>query len=184
MACPDEVNVRLPPNGKQFINGLSSSYACEYDDRLHGIIDEEELRGVVTKINSAIQEFWPCDMCLYFGMCCAPFTVIPWFPTNICMNEVERHVLNTLEQVSLRSKYYDRRIVFSLERRCCASNILITFPITLLTNNSGSNSTIGVYGSGDSPYTPLMTKNALGGDVESNDGVITSMSLQSHRKYM
>jgi hypothetical protein len=170
------IKVKMKPNGRQFINGLSSSYESTYDERLRGIMDEDELKNVIQRLNHSIQEFWPCDACLYFGICCAPCTLFPCFPTNICMNEVEKHATSTLEQISLRSKYYDRRIEFRLEKKVCSSQVVISIPVSALCSTGQSCSEH----LNDSPYSSLLKKSLL--DIESKDGVITAANTQSHRK--
>ncbi len=125
----DMSEVRLFPTGSRFINGLSSSYDCEsYPDKLQGVITEEELHQIMNRLNDTIISYWPCHPCLIFAYICAPCAICPCFPPNICVAEAEKHAHHMLEQVSLRSRYYDQRISFHLIKKCCTSYISIVFP--------------------------------------------------------
>ena len=120
--------LRLYPNGVRFLNGMASSYEFKYTEELEGVISEEDLEKIIGRLNETIQRFWPCTTCLVFGYCCAPCTIFPCFPTNMCIGEAEKQAKNYLRQLSLKATYYDRHITFSLKKTLLSSHVLISFP--------------------------------------------------------
>lgn len=144
----ERVEVRLLPVGSRYINGLSSSYDSDtYPIALMGIVPPEELKSVMNSLNETISSFWPCQTCLMISYVCAPCTLLPFFPTNICVSEAEKAAVRFLEHTSSRRKFYDQRVEFRLEKRplCCQSFVVVSFPASRLVANSG----IQTNGSGD-----------------------------------
>ena len=167
---------KLYPNGKMFFNGLSNSYDDGYDSKLQGVLTEEELSHVIKTLNETIQKFWPCQPCYLFGVICAPLTLIPCFPTNYCLAAADKAAHEFLEQVSLKARYYDRRITFRLVKVgcCCKSYVSLTFP--------SSNHVLAYSGNLATATTPLISK--LGTDIENATNLVITTAPTSHRKYM
>ncbi len=107
----DRVIVKLKSNGLRFINGVSSSYENQYQHALRGVVSESELTDIVTRLNDTLLSFWPCTTCYVFGFVCTPFT----FGTSLlcphyCVSQSDEHANKMLLNVSLKAKYYDRKI--------------------------------------------------------------------------
>ena len=164
---------KLYPKGNRFINGLSNIYDDSYDPSLEGNLSEEELAIVIKNLNEAIQKFWPCQPCFLFGVICAPLTIIPCFPTNYCIHSAEKAAHDILEQISLKAKFYDRRITFRLVKVgccCCSSYVALRYPSHLQTSMISS------------VTTPLISK--FSGDIEIGSDLVVTTAPGGHRKHM
>ncbi len=127
------VTVKLRSDGQRFINGVSSSYENVYHEELSGIITESELTDIIKRLNETIQSFWPCTACYVFGFVCSPFTLgTSLFCPHYCISQSDEHAQRMLEQISLKAKYYDRKITFRIVKQCCNSYVEISFPESLL----------------------------------------------------
>jgi hypothetical protein len=124
--------VRLLPRGQWYVNGISSSYESVYNPVLVGIITEEELRDIISRLNQTLHLYWPCTVVYCTGFICAPFTcgASLVFGPQLCISEAETHATRLLEQVSLRSKYFDRDIKFELKKERLRSYVSVSFPAT------------------------------------------------------
>jgi hypothetical protein len=133
------VIVKLRSNGQSFINGVSSSYEDTYQEQLVGVITESELTDIICRLNETLQSFWPCNACYVFGFACSPFTLgTSLLCPHYCISQSDEHARVMLEQVSLKAKYYDRKIVFRIVKECCSSYVEITYPSHLLHKQSAA----------------------------------------------
>ena len=84
------------------------------------------------RLNSTLISLWPCDPIWNTSFICCPCTLgLSLLCPHICVSEAEKSGTRLLEQLSLKAKYYDRNISFSLEKRFLTSFVLITFPVKL-----------------------------------------------------
>jgi hypothetical protein len=127
------------------VSGIASRYDDTYPSELEGyisgltknIIDrlkvctEENFKKDIDRINEAIAEFWPCSMCYIFGFACAPLTLgTSLCCPHYCISRAESNLVSQLEDISLTARYYDKQIVWSVQKKCFASWIEITFPLS------------------------------------------------------
>lgn len=128
----DLLVVKLKCTGLRFINGISSKYDDTFDPMLEGVLTESELEDIVKRLNDSIAEYWPCNTCYLFGFVCTPFTLgTSLLCPNYCISQAEEHANRMLENVSLKSRYLDRRISFKIVKECCSSYVAISFPADL-----------------------------------------------------
>ena len=161
MDMSDHVVYRIPSTGKQFIlNGIAKSYSENiYPPQLKGIVSRDELRSIISRLNDTLLSYWPCGPCYYFGYIFIPCKCLysniissSWLtPVNIgtiglslccpyfCVSEAEKSATYFLEQTSLRSKYYERNIVFYIEKGICSSFFAVKVPRNLINMTVGEN---------------------------------------------
>lgn len=126
------VRIRIPCTGLRHYSGISSSYSNQYPPQLNPIILKTEFIDIIDRVNQTIRDFWPCDTCYYFGYGCSCCTCglsicIP----NYCATYSEKYAVAYLKNISLKAKYYDRKISFTLVKQCCGSYIEIRYPASL-----------------------------------------------------
>lgn len=126
--------VKVPSSGLRQINGISSSYSTDYPNQLHGIISQDEFIDIISRLNDTIRNYWPCNLCYFFGYGCSICTcgaslLCPQF----CMSHSEQYANEMLKNVSLKSKYWERKITFKIVKGFCSSYVEIRFPLTEIT---------------------------------------------------
>ena len=119
------------------MNGISSGYDNTYNVALRGIVDEAEFVTTMDRLNDTIISFWPCTGCYLFGYMCAPFTLgLSLCCPAMCADQAEVKAYEFLEQVSLRAKFYDNHVVWTIRKHFFYSCVEITFPFSMLTPES------------------------------------------------
>ena len=122
--------VTVHPTGI-ILNRISSNYDIVYNPELVGIISENDYNKIISKVNAIIQDYWPCTPCIGIGFLCYPCSYLPWFPTNICIGESEKHAAEYLNRVNSWQTYKERNIKFELRKSCCSSGVIISIPVTI-----------------------------------------------------
>lgn len=133
------VTVRIPPAGQRHFTGIASRYSNEYPAKLTHVVSPSEFVDIVDRLNETIADYWPCSPCYYFGYLCCPCTfglsvLIP----NYCASYSELYATAFLRNVSLKARFFDRKITFTLVKSFCSSFIEIKFPVQLLEEYDGS----------------------------------------------
>lgn len=119
---------------------ISSKYSSQYSLELRDIITPDELHYVIDKLNDSIQSNMPCiPMQIVAYSCCICTLGISLLLPKLCLIDAESNANKILEQISLTSKFYDRKISFQLERHMLTSNITIRFPKHLKQNVNTEN---------------------------------------------
>ena len=122
------VKVRVPSMGKRLPLGLASSYSESYPSDLVGVLGEEEWHDIITRFNHTLLTYWPCDLCFFGDIFCAPCSLgLSLIAPTRCLTEVEEQANEFLYRVSNRPNFYDKKICFSLEYDWCRSDLVITF---------------------------------------------------------
>lgn len=124
--------VRSSATGKMFVNGISSSYEEIYDRKLSVILSREEHSEIVKRLNNTLTSYWPCTT-VYFTACIlVPCTLgLSLLCPMMCVSEAETHAVRMLDNLSLKSKYFDQNVTFKLEKGCMTSQFVISFPSDL-----------------------------------------------------
>ncbi len=104
----DEPRVAIVKSTGSILNGISSAYDLTYVEDLRGIISEEEFVSIISGLNNAIQDFWPCVPCVTFAYLCSPFALLPFFPTKLCVDEAEKSANEYLERLNRRAHFRER----------------------------------------------------------------------------
>ena len=135
---PNPAYVKLHACGLRFVNGISSRYDDTYDPRLEGIISEDELKDIIRRLNETITSFWPCNTCYFFGYAFTPCTLgLSLLVPNYCASKAEIHAQKFLKNISLKAKFYDRKISFYIVKTCCDSYVAIKYPKDLFSIGAG-----------------------------------------------
>lgn len=114
----------------------SSKYSSSYSKDLQGILTAEDINYVVERVNDSIQSNKACVPIQFFSYgCCICTLGLSLLLQKICIADIESSVNETLEQISLTSKYYDRNISFRIEKGLFTSRIAISFPKKLKMND-------------------------------------------------
>lgn len=125
--------VRIPATGLIHYTGISSSYSTLFPAALEGVIAEKEYEAIIEKVNETVSDYWPCDTCYFFGYGCSIFSLgLSVLIPHLCASQAEVHLVEVLESYSLTSKYYDRKISFTLKKSWFRSYIEIKFPRSLM----------------------------------------------------
>lgn len=121
--------VRFGPTGKLFVNGISNSYDEKYNSQLESILSREEHSDIVRRLNSTLATYWPCTPVYFTGYILIPCTFgLSLLCPMMCVSEAEIHATRLLENLSLKAKYYDRNVIFRLEKGYMTSSFVISFP--------------------------------------------------------
>jgi hypothetical protein len=132
LSNPQWIVVHVPSTGLPHYTGISSSYSTSYPPALHGVISSDEFIDVMNRLNDTIRDYWPCNTCYFFGYgCCLCTAGLSVLIPNYCISHSELYATAMLRNVSLKAKYYDRHITFSLVKTMCQSYIEIRFPASL-----------------------------------------------------
>ena len=127
----DFVELKLHAIGKSFVNGVSNRYDDTYHaEILEGIVSETDFADICRRLNTKLQELWPCGPAYYCGMICSVCTCgFSLFLPHMCVSDAEKAASLLLSNVSMRAKYYDRGITFRLEKSyCLSSHFVVSFP--------------------------------------------------------
>ena len=127
----DIVELKLTATGKSFVNGVSSRYDDTYHaEILEGIVSETDFADICRRLNTKLQELWPCGPAYYCGMICSICTCgFSLLLPNMCVSDAEKAASLMLSNISMRTKYYDRGITFRLEKGYCfSSHFVVSFP--------------------------------------------------------
>ena len=127
----DIVELKLTATGKSFVNGVSSRYDDTYHaEILEGIVSETDFADICRRLNTKLQELWPCGPAYYCGMICSICTCgFSLLLPNMCVSDAEKAASLLLSNISMRTKYYDRGITFRLEKGYCfSSHFVVSFP--------------------------------------------------------
>ena len=108
---------------------ISSKYSSQYVSALRDIMTPDELDYIVDKVNDSIQSNVACIpvQVLSYGLCICSLGLSLLLP-KICITGAETNANNILEQISLTSKYYDRKITFHIIKNMFTSHIIIRYP--------------------------------------------------------
>ena len=124
------IHVRSGPTGKLFVNGVSNSYDEKYDPTLAPILSPSEHSVIVKRLNSTLATYWPCNTVYLSGYILIPCTLgLSLLCPMLCVSEAETHANRLLDDLSLKAKYFDRRITFRIVKGCFTSHFVISFPI-------------------------------------------------------
>lgn len=127
------ITVQIPAVGFRHFTGISSRYSNEYPAKLTHVVSSSEFVDVMDRLNETIADYWPCTTCYYFGYCCCPCTLgLSVFIPNYCASYSELYATAFLRNISLKARYFDRKISFTLVKSFCSSHIEIKFPASLL----------------------------------------------------
>jgi hypothetical protein len=130
---PEWVTVHVPSIGQAQCYGIASSYSTEFPPRLKGVVEVEDFIDIMTRLNNTILNYWPCNLCYFCGYGCSLFTCgLSILLPHYCMSYSEEYAVEMLKHVSLKSKYYDRKIFFTIQKSYCQSFVEIRFPKSLL----------------------------------------------------
>lgn len=125
--------VKVPSTGLRQINGIASGYSTDYPPQLNGIVSKEEYVDIITRLNDTIRSYWPCNLCYFFGYGCSICTCgASLLCPQYCMSHSEQYANEMLKNVSLKSKYWERKITFKIVKGLCASYVEIRFPVSLI----------------------------------------------------
>lgn len=81
-------------------------------------------------INHICEDYWPCNLCYYFGWIGMIFTVgLSLLLPSICINQLLDILKEELDILNDNPIYAAKHVKWSLERRClcCRSWIQITY---------------------------------------------------------
>lgn len=133
------VIVQVPSTGLRHLTGISSRYSTTYPTRLQDVISKAEFADIMDRLNDTIIDYWPCNPCYYFGyVCCICTFGLSVLIPNYCASYSELYATAFLRNVSLKAKYFDKKISFTLVKRLCNSYVEIRFPAALLNSDSTS----------------------------------------------
>ena len=120
--------------GKHFVNGISSCYDDTFPEELRGVLSEKEFGDVMRNLNDTIISFWPCDTCYIFGYVAAPCTLgLSLCCPGKCAAMAEQKANHCLEHISMKKRYYENGVTWSLRKTCFQSWVEISFPESLKT---------------------------------------------------
>lgn len=129
--------IRVPSTGLRHFTGISSSYSTQYNNIMQGVITQTEFVEIIERLNETIRDYWPCDTCYYFGYGCALCTFgLSVLLPHYCATHSETYATAMLRNVTLKSRFYDRRISFRLIKKCCQSFIEIKIPFQYINNEA------------------------------------------------
>ncbi len=127
------VVIPIPSTGLRHFTGISSSYSTHYPLILQGVISHDEFVDIIERLNETIRDYWPCDTCYYFGYGCSVCTFgLSILLPHYCASHSEVYATAMLRNITLKSKFYDRRISFHLIKKCCHSFIEVKIPANLI----------------------------------------------------
>lgn len=126
------VTVRVPCTGLRHFSGISSKYSNQYPSKLANVITKTEFVDIIDRLNDTIADYWPCNICYYFGYACClcSFGLSVCIP-NYCATYSELYATAFLRNVSLKARYFDKRISFTLVKGFCNSYVEVKFPASL-----------------------------------------------------
>eukprot|EP01039_Chlorochromonas_danica_P000756 gene756-820_t len=150
------VAVKIPSTGLRHYTGIASSYSTTYpENSLRGVITKEEFLDIMTRFNETIRDYWPCHTCYFLGYGCCLCTVgLSVLLPGYCIGHSELYATAILRSFSLKARYYDRNISFTLVKSLCSSYVEIRFPASLLLSQGGEDGGI------------VMGNTVTGGDIE------------------
>lgn len=180
------VTVRVPAIGLRHFTGISSRYANEYPAKLTHVLTPSEFVDIIDRLNETIADYWPCTTCYYFGYCCCPCTLgLSVFIPNYCASYSELYATAFLRNVSLKARYFDRKISFTLVKSFCSSHIEVKFPAELLDEErSLGRDEVDDHHAHIMTYSPnsavatnagTTTSTSTGGEVDLSNIIITSV---------
>lgn len=136
------VIVQVPSTGLRHLTGISSRYSTTYPSRLQDVISKAEFTDIMDRLNDTIIDYWPCNPCYYFGYACCLCTLgLSVLIPNYCASYSELYATAFLKNVSLKAKYFDKKISFTLIKRLCNSYVEIRYPAALLNQQLSTDST-------------------------------------------
>lgn len=131
----DYAIVTVPSVGFRQFYGISSSYCTKYPLELSGIVSREDFEDIISRLNETIRNHWPCHTCYLFGygfsLCTFGLSMI--LP-SYCMSTADFYANEMLKHVSLKAKFYEKKITFTIQKGFLNSYIEIRFPAKLLDN--------------------------------------------------
>lgn len=124
------ITVRIKAVGHKFVNGIANVYDLNtYPIELSNVISQDELKGIISKLNHTLTCYWPCSSVFFIGYICIPCTAgLSLFCPSLCVSEAEKQGNKLLNQYTLHHTYYDRNIAFCIKKGCCNSYVEISFP--------------------------------------------------------
>jgi len=101
----------------RFVDSVSQQYSDEYPGELSDSIPESDFIRTMARINRLLATFWPCTTFFVCGLACTPCTLaLSQCCPVMCRPEVESRLLDDLRDISLHARYYDRGIVWQLNK--------------------------------------------------------------------
>ena len=159
--------------GKMFVNGLSSSYEESYSNELQSVLSREEHKDIINRLNMTLSAYWPCGFVYATGFICVPCTLgFSLLCPMMCVSEAETHATKLLDNLSLKAKYYERKISFGIEKGYLTSRFVISFPAEENRSIVGRNLHDEEWGDN----TPLV---GIGiNDFQSVDRIVSSIQIE------
>ncbi|RYH23711.1 hypothetical protein EON65_17585 [archaeon] len=126
----DWMIVKIPSTGLRHYSGISSTYSCQFPaEALKHVMTREEFLDVITRLNETIRDYWPCNPVYYLGYgCCLCTLGLSVLIPNYCISHSEVYATAMLRNISLKARYYDKNISFTLKKTMCNSYVEIRFP--------------------------------------------------------
>jgi hypothetical protein len=130
------VIIQVPSTGLRHFTGISSSYSTQYPQILQDVISQKEFVDIIERLNETIRDYWPCDTCYYFGYGCSLCTLgLSLLLPHYCASHSEIYATAMLRNVTLKSKFYDRRISFHLVKKLCQSFVEVKVPMQYISSD-------------------------------------------------
>ena len=125
----DKIVIKLRPIGQIALNGLSSSYDPTFPAELEGVVPKHIFERDIERFNHRLTDYWPCPCCFGFGYACCICTLgMSWYFPSMCVASAEKFAVQYFEeQANSRSEYFDIKLRYKLQRRCCSSWVEVSF---------------------------------------------------------
>lgn len=99
-----KVIYRVYPDSVPFVTGLAPSYSTAYKaETLSEYVDKKTFKRAIRRINEALFQFWPCEICYYgFGLFLGILTCgLTWLLPYVCVRDAHQEMLTELDAVNL-----------------------------------------------------------------------------------
>ena len=118
----------IPATGKQFIDGIASSYDENIpEDFLNKTgLTEDEYHEIMTRINDAIMMHWPCDVCYFSKVVCKPLSLFGrlmfgWLGDECCVHDVEIRLKNEITFINELDVMKSKGLQIIFKKTLCKS---------------------------------------------------------------
>lgn len=176
-------SVFVPSTGQRQCYGISSSYSMEYPLQLKGIVDREEFYDIISRLNDTIRNFWPCNLCYLFGYGCSVCTCgLSVLCPSYCMSYSEQYAVDLLRNITLKAKFYERKISFTIQKSLCNSYVEIKFPSHLLEKEEEKNNPENLKEDNDEEDISSETNTLLKSQDDRSPWVVLAQPPKKNRK--